>query len=283
MKCSIGRITVSALLIAAPLSAASAADMPLKAPPPPPAPVYSWTGAYVGGNIGYSWGYTSGDLNVTTVSPFPLGLPTSFPGLTHPDGVIGGGQIGYNWQANQTWVLGLEADIQGSHERASTNITDPFNFFYAVGAAGLPATVNQTDREANIQWFGTVRGRVGVLATPTLLLYATGGLAYGRISTSDNFAVNVSGFVPPTVFSATFGNSAINVGWTVGAGLEGMFPNTTNWTWKAEYLYIDFGSISGSGGGTLPVPFGTYSFGWSTRVTDNIVRVGLDYHFGGLH
>src|SRR5580698_8991546 len=107
---------VAAALIGTP---ALAADMAVKAPPPP-APVYSWTGFYAGGNIGYSWGKASGDLNDPAIDIFSgLGsLPTSFAESLKPKGVIGGGQFGYNYQINPTWVVGLEADLQASEEYA---------------------------------------------------------------------------------------------------------------------------------------------------------------------
>ena len=113
-----------------------------------------------------------------------------------------------------------------------------------------------------------MRGRIGLLATPTLSFYGTGGLAYGGISASGTSNVG-------TTMLPSFGNSAINVGWTVGVGVEGAIPNTSNWTWKVEYLYIDFGTLSGSG--YDPVFAKPYS--WSTSVTDNILRVGFNYRF----
>jgi len=262
-------------------SVASAADLPVKAPvykaPPVMAPMYNWTGFYIGGNIGYSWGNASGDVNVTGL---PASLPTSYSGSAKPDGIIGGGQIGYNWQANNL-VFGLEADFQGSGEKATGSATsDPFTFSSPFFVNAIPGTLNQSGGEASILWFGTVRGRAGMLVTPTILLYGTGGLAYGRISGSDTISVNL-GTPPTTVFSSAYGNSATNVGWTVGAGIEGAFPNTSNWTWKLEYLYVDLGSFGSSGSTTLPASLGggTYSYSWSTKVTDNVVRVGLNYRF----
>jgi outer membrane immunogenic protein len=74
----------------------------------------------------------------------------------------------------------------------------------------------------------------------------------------------------------SYGNSATNVGWTVGAGIEGLVPNTTSWTWKVEYLCIDFGSVSGTGHDTILVQ----PYSWSARVADNnILRFGLNYQF----
>jgi outer membrane immunogenic protein len=121
---------------------------------------------------------------------------------------------------------------------------------------------------ADIQWFGTVRGRVGALVNPTTFVYGTGGLAYGGISASGTFSNSLASR------SASFGDSTTEVGWTLGVGVEGAIPNTSNWTWKLEYLYIDFGTISGNG----VTPFGE-PYSWSMRVTDNILRVGFNYRF----
>ena len=247
-------------------SIASAADMPVKAPiyKAPAAMPYSWTGFYVGGNIGYSWG--NGDASYSDPGLVSIGLPPSLSGSQKINGVIGGGQVGFNWQANNTWVFGIEADFQGSGEKGS------FNNSYADGLDATGATT-QILGESKILWFGTVRGRVGVLVNPTLLLYGTGGLAYGKISTSGSVSDPSCGTGPTCSWS--FGNSATNVGWTIGAGVEGAIQNTRDWTWKVEYLYIDLGSVSGTGHES---DFGT-TYSWSTKVADNILRVGVNYRF----
>jgi outer membrane immunogenic protein len=266
MRC-FHRATLAAVAAVGFASVASAADMAAPVPMYTKAPVaipYSWTGLYVGGNIGYSWG--KGDSNYNEPAFAGHGpLPTSFSQSQNLDGVIGGGQIGYNWQANNTWVFGVEADFQGSGEKGSSSITDP----YIIDDPILP-TITVTNN-ADIQWFGTVRGRAGVLVTPTMLLYGTGGLAYGRISVSGS----VYDSFPPSPYAWSFGQSTTKVGWTVGAGVEGAIPNTRDWTWKLEYLYIDFGTVSGTG---FDIDFGG-PYSWSTRVTDNILRVGLNYRF----
>ena len=238
---------------------AMAADLPVKAPAykAPVEAAYNWTGWYAGGNVGYGW--RNGDANYNDPS-FPIaGLSNSFSESLN--GIIGGVQIGYNWQANNTWVFGLEADFQGSGQKASENHSNSYSDFEG-------GTLSHT-QSAKILWFGTVRARAGVLVTQTLLAYATGGLAYGRIS--------VSGNISDTGCSCSwsYGNSATNVGWTLGAGIEGAIPNTRDWTWKLEYLYVDFGSVSGSG---IEPDFGS-PYGWSAKVTDNILRIGVNYRF----
>jgi len=261
-----GCAALTAVVVLGIASVASATDLPVKAPiyKAPVAIPYSWTGFYVGANIGYSWG--NGDATFgNPLFPSVL-LPATFSGSQKLDGVIGGGQIGYNWQANNTWVFGVEADFQGSGEKGSSTFGDPYCHDCDLPT---PTGVINGTLTSKILWFGTVRGRVGVLATPTLLVYGTGGLAYGKISTSGS----VTDSVGP--FTWSFGSSATNVGWTVGAGVEGAIPNTSDWTWKVEYLYIDFGTVSGS---AHDPDFGGIDT-WSTKVTDNIVRLGLNYRF----
>jgi outer membrane immunogenic protein len=129
--------------------------------------------------------------------------------------------------------------------------------------------------EAKILWFGTVRGRAGVLVTPTILMYGTGGLAYGKVSVSSTITGTGLPAQPfGTTATTSVGDSETKFGWTLGAGVEGAFPNSSNWTWKLEYLYIDLGSLSGAGTDAI---IGPYS--WSAKITDNIVRVGVNYKF----
>jgi outer membrane immunogenic protein len=241
-------------------------------------PGYNWTGFYIGGNVGYSWGKSRDTSTITNGAGTAL---FSSSGGSNLDGVVGGGQIGYNWQM-QGWVWGLEADIQGTDEKGSRGFTCPTGvctpsttttvpgFFAAAPpvivtpGAAVPVSLNQ-----KIDWFGTVRGRIGFLAAPKVLLYATGGLAYGEVDSS----ATIAGVGFPTTNST-------KAGYTVGAGVEGVIGG--NWTAKLEYLYVDLGKMSGSfatttaafGGGVLASNF-------SSRVTDNILRVGVNYKFSG--
>jgi outer membrane immunogenic protein len=222
----------------------------------------SWTGVYAGGNIGYSFGDANSAYNEPAFGVFGRGSISDSAKL---DGVIGGGQIGYNWQtSNNMSVVGIEADFQGSAERGSSSVTAPYSIITTFATIDPAITMTNS---TNLQWFGTVRGRIGALINPTTLLYATGGLAYGSISVSGAVANDAIG---PWSFATT----TIKGGWTMGAGIEGAVPNTTNWTWKLEYLYIDFGTLSVNG---LSTDGFAYSFG--TTVTDNIVRVGFNYNF----
>ena len=265
---------------------AFAADMAVKAPPsPPPAPVYNWTGFYVGGNIGASFGRAKTDYNVAPVTVTTTSTPITVPGfagsaLTEPAGVIGGGQIGYNWQFSPTWVAGLEADIQAAGERDGITLSNSFTTV-VISNLSLIGTAF-TDYEAKIDWFGTVRGRVGYLfGDGAVMTYLTGGLAYGRIGIDGTSTVSGSFNLPPTSsFSIThaIGHSQVNTGWTVGSGTEGklLIPG---WTYRIEYLYVDLGSlddtdsveaITGASGGQVHT---------HTHFTDNIIRLGVNYQF----
>jgi outer membrane immunogenic protein len=260
-----GRILFAALtrtslaataFVATSLIAAQAAELPVQ---PPPAPVYyNWTGPYLGLNLGGSWGHQSGDI-------FDERGLEIFDFTTHPNGVIGGGQIGFNWQfapwfgwGNGT-VLGLEADIQGSSERDSAD--------FAILDARVPVSANFGDK---LEWFGTVRGRVGI-AFDRVLPYVTGGWAVGNRKISGEIT---EGAVE-TLFSASGSNLS---GWTVGGGVEWAFWD--HWTAKFEYLYIDFGNRDNNNAffGPTVVPVSPFHL-TADHFIENIARAGVNYKF----
>jgi outer membrane immunogenic protein len=170
---------------------AFAADMPIKAPLTAPAAVYNWTGWYVGVNAGASQGIAKTDFNNAPVDLVfaPGGVLTQtanspnfgFSDTTSPDGFIGGGQIGYNWQYSPLIVVGLEADFQGSAERDSKYLTTSASIPFSVVTLGTPSVVSApvtdvTNYTTKIEWFGTVRGRIGyVWGNGNVLSYVTGG------------------------------------------------------------------------------------------------------------
>src|SRR5690242_7115994 len=276
---------------------ALAADMAVKAPPsaPGPAPI-SWTGWYAGFNFGGTWGDSSINTSATNLQNTPSGFSNGLESATasaqgvtgvfsgRDSGFIGGGQVGYNWQFN-SWVAGLEADIQGT----SLKVTDGINGARTpiVSATCTPAgcTISTTmTLSKEVDWLGTVRGRLGWLATPSLLVYGTGGLAYGGVKANTSIAqtyVVTLGSVAPN-FGASSGVSETRTGWTAGGGFEWMLD--PHWSFKAEYLYYDLGSVTSN---TLLVspttngagPFFTNNVQTTTRFNGNIVRVGLNYQF----
>ncbi len=238
---------------------ASAADLPRKAPvyTPPPAPVYNWTGFYAGVNVGfggnnfkYPFDATDG---VTTVSG---------EAEVHSSGFLGGGQIGYNWQFAPTWVAGLEADFQG----AGIDGTASLNL------AAIPGGALSASAGSKLNWFGTVRGRIGYLVTPAALLYATGGFAYGHVETSLNLAATGGTAV-------AFSQSADRSGWTAGAGIEYLLSPA--WSLKTEYLYMDLGSGNVFNG--TPTLFPGVLLNVDEKTTVHTVKVGLNYKFGAWH
>ena len=267
-KVIVGTLTILALGAIAP---AQAADMPVKAMPVK-APVvipYSWTGWYAGVNGGYSWGRsdTTGNLYNNTSGAL-LGTATDKFKL---NGGIFGIQGGYNWQSDKI-VYGIEADIQWSGEKGSTLFSCNTGPCLPTAIAPGGALADTVALSQKIAWFGTLRGRAGWTVTPTWLLYVTGGLAYGDVKTDGA----ISGFnANGGAVSAAFSNDSWRAGWTVGAGLEGVISG--KWTGKIEYLYIDLGNFSG--GGTLLTSFPPLLATFSSHVTDNVVRAGLNYHY----
>ena len=240
-------LATSALIVFS-VGSAYAADL-RPAPSPPPPPAYSWNGLYWGVNIGYSWGQSKNDLTLQ-VAPGVFGTASASRDV---NGVIGGFQSGYNYQFGQ-WVLGLETDIQASGQKGSS--------VYGIA----PGVTLSADHK--LPWFGTSRTRLGVLVSPTVLLYGTAGIAYGQVK--EDYTHTVAG-----VGSTNSNFKNVRAGWTAGAGVEGVIGG--GWTAKLEYLYMDLGeqtsNIATPGQGTVS--------NWSNRVTDNIVRVGFNYRWGG--
>jgi outer membrane immunogenic protein len=257
---------------------AFAADMAVKSAPLAPAPaVYNWTGWYVGVNAGASMGNAKTDFSVAPIASIPDFSGFAGSQTTYPDGFIGGGQIGYNWQASPLWVAGIEADIQYSDERDSFTGSQAFSFTPPLLAILALPTVSGTaavNLDTKIDWFGTVRGRLGYLwGNGTVLTYVTGGLAYGRVAIAGTGAV--TGTVGATPFSVvdSIGHSHVNTGWTLGYGTEGAldFWGAHNWTWKVESLYMDLGHLDAADASGI--------FSTHTHFTDWILRGGLNYRF----
>src|SRR5262249_7247835 len=191
------------------------------------------------------------------------------------NGVIAGFQGGYNWMASSWLMAGIEADIQLSTQ----NTTPTFICPGAVCNPGIGDLATSFDRAQTLDWFGTVRGRLGATVTPEIMAYLTGGLAVAEIKP----AGIVAGFSPfdtdgnPNVTPVGFGfyDHRTKAGWTAGAGIETHLSG--NLTGKIEYLYLDFGSVSTST--TNPLNATPVAVNLESRVTDHIVRVGLNYKF----
>jgi outer membrane immunogenic protein len=270
---------------------ASAADL-LKAPAMPLGPVASWTGWYIGATAGYGWSNQGIDEHVTSTfcntalvgcapNQFSNALAAAIPPhlSTNPKGFIGGGEFGYNHQLGQ-FVVGFEADISGADIKGSDT---------RAGAAvpvGFPGNVVAAAATADqkLDFFATLRGRLGFLVTPTVLAYGTAGFAFGHVSVNTALAEAVGGpcFCGPTPVAVAASSSATLPGWTAGGGLEWMV--TPQWSLKGEYLYYDLGTLST----TLPTLTQTNAAGAtffsanvssSAIVKGNIARVGVNFHF----
>jgi outer membrane immunogenic protein len=263
MKRILGGMVVAAALSGSAFAADLGARSYDKAPAM--APAGNWSGLYVGGNLGYGWG--SGDTDFSFL-PSPAVFEVNNTSLrARSTGVIGGAQLGYNWQIGSV-VTGLEADIQGSGIKGSARATPTFTRTF------LPDPNGVLSSEQKLSWFGTVRGRVGVTVTPELLLYGTGGLAYGHVDASASWVQSLQGFVQEAPASVR----KTNIGWTAGAGAEWMFAR--NWSAKLEYLYVDLGSASAIGDVTRnQVLNPLLKAGYTWRTQENIVRAGVNYHF----
>lgn len=253
-------------------ASAHAADLAVQyTKAPAMTPAYNWTGFYVGGSVGGQWG--SSDPTTSTVfSPIGYFGASSIPAIAtvgaqhvNSSSVTGGFTAGYNWQVNNA-VLGLEGDINYFGFRGSSTGSAAY-----LCCAPLAFTVNSS---VSADWLATIRGRIGFLATPHWLIYATGGAAIAEVKGNFNFT---------DIFGATE-SAAIRdtrVGWTAGVGGEYAVGN--GWSLKSEYLYVDLGRATTTStnlaafGGTFPASVFTHS----VDIKSNIVRVGANYKFGG--
>jgi len=204
-----------------------------------PAPAYypqafRWTGFYAGLQAGYGWGNTD-----AVSTPLGAGTTQSFDYST--SGGVGGVHAGYNWQANRSFVLGLETDLEVS------------------GISGSGIGTSGGGHITNIDWLGSMRGRAG-FTTGSTLFYLTGGLAYGGVSVDRSASATSTPFI---------GASDWKVGWTAGAGIEHAFTSTISA--RIEYRYTDLGQItySSTTGGLTD----------TSDVTQSAVRAGLSFKF----
>jgi outer membrane immunogenic protein len=285
MKCNIlVGLAISALLLAVPLSVACAADMPVKAPPAPPAPVYDWTGFYVGAGLGFRSSDTKADVTSAsdTVGGAPFNLISAADCLGGPC-VLGAPfngtsfrfapYLGYNWQIAPRWVVGLEGDVGFGNQTTSLN-----GSFYPAPSIGGTAFESFALKTT---WDAGARVRAGFLINPTVLFYVTGGPAWLHIESTSNCSTAAGGscaggaFGPPVITDAT-----TRLGGTVGAGIEAML--WPNWIVRAEYRYANFGTISNTDLRTCPTGCGppfTETVGYDVKVQTHTVTFGLAYKF----
>jgi outer membrane immunogenic protein len=241
-----------------------------------PTPGFTWAGFYVGLNAGYAWSEADSRSNIS--------CPDEFCAYTNPDslafisrlgagdvsgnGFTGGIQAGYNWQRANV-VFGIEADFNaldvGGAQSQSGAVPG--------GAEGLVANVATS---ISTDWLLTVRARLGVAVSPTVLLYATGGLAVAEVEVANKFFDNALDVGGAANNEGASSNSDVRTGWTVGGGLEWAIDR--NWSIRGEYLYVDLGSVSTRAGvGALDLTPNTLDT--SVDLTTHVVRAAINYKF----
>lgn len=252
------RVAISTIALLASTSLASAADLggpyepyggSIKDEPYVAAAPFSWTGFYIGANVGHGWG------NLDTSSIFDPQLPLDgIRANLDPDGWFGGGQIGYNIQSGQM-VFGVEADFQGADlsDSASSafNVQDPLILATSI----------------DVRSFGTVRGRLG-LDLGRMMPYVTGGFAWANAKGKTSVTYDNDMY--------TGSDSNTHTGWVLGGGIE--FALDSNWSAKAEYLYYDLGKESYTITYVGPDLGDTYSP--KADLDFHTVRIGVNYKFG---
>ena len=255
-------LSVSTLSLAA-TSVFAADAVVYNEPAPVVADTFSWTGGYIGLNAGYAGGKFKHPFTITEgEATLPLNPPE--PEITvnavgdviaggsvdvTASGFVGGIQAGYNWQMNQT-VIGIETDIQATNLKGELSGSID-------GLGGLEVGTK-------VKWFGTTRVRLGYLPTERFMIYATGGIAYGKVETYGS-TYDTSGD------GAGFSSSKTRAGYTVGAGAE--YAINDNWTLKSEYLYTDLGKNKF----TLSNNFTPVNV--ESKSAFHTVRVGVNYKF----
>lgn len=225
------------------------ADLPVKAPAykvPPAVALYNWNGFYVGANVGYGWAHTSSDA-YSMVTGALTGSSTN-----DRNGIVGGGQVGYNWMFAPQWLLGIEGDFDGAGMTGSND---------SCTATGCVHGDHRTD------WLATVRGRIGY-AWDNVLLFGTGGGIW--VNSKTDRTITLGGGAALGTTATTSGTTG---GWTAGGGVEwGFMPH---WSAKLEYLYYQ---VKPTADFIYPANVNANRHTESTT-NGNLVRVGVNYHF----
>lgn len=225
---------------------------------------FNWTGLYAGLHTGYATGDVRLPMKGSLASSTQT-YPIDGTAKVDSKGFLGGAQIGYNYLLPSNWLIGLEADASLADITANS------------GALGsLPGTAIGTldaTAKSSVRWLGTVRGRVGYVTDNAMLIYATGGFAYGGVRSSASLKATSL----PTV-EAKMNFNTIGTGWTLGAGVEK--PIASHLTLRAEYLYADLGAVKLIDG-SLNINTGTATLAGTASLraenSAHIFRIGLNY------
>lgn len=238
--------------------AAQAADLTYEPAPPVEAPApFNWNGLY----LGIHGGYGGGDFDTEYHDRTKIGEAIS-TWDSSPSGAFGGFQVGYNYQFDRAWLLGVEADF------SLANLKDDLTTVTGDDEIG-ESTISKS---VEVEWFGTLRGRAGYVYDRALI-YATGGAAYGSIKGSRVGSYGFGSVIESV--SEDWSKSETKWGWTVGAGAE--FGISKNVTLKLEYLYVDLGSVEFGREGIFysndPLAVAEFDAAFHT------VNAGLNYKF----
>ena len=278
------KFLTTAAFVALSSATAFAADLPMKAPMFAPAPVFSWTGFYVGGHVGAGWGTTESNIDVgrTLVSNGidPVALALVLPlAQTQMNGFLGGIQAGYNWQSGLI-VFGIEGDFSGADIKGNSPCLLILNC------------------SSKVRWTADITGRLGATVGDRGLLYVKGGAAWinRKYSVGNSVGVSFLDGEGDTVnlFGAVHGSvTDTRLGALLGTGIE--YSVTRNWSVKLEYDYMDFGdhneivpfvasggfSHVGANGGPTSTGSGSFPFNVNMNLRDQVhtVKVGANYHF----
>lgn len=265
---------------------AQAADLPTRPPQRvmfEPTPVLNWTGFYAGGMVGGVWGQTGSDPSsgkdvfcVATVGSAPCNQ-TAYTNAPHSVGstgssssVIGGGQVGYNYQVSRDFFVGAAADFMLMGRGRSAHYQTALDSFQTT-------SVDQSTRS---DWLSTLRLRVGFVSD-YLAIFATGGLAVADLRSTTSNLVTTTAYAPTTplatLLSGRGSTSGPSLGWTLGGGFEYLFAD--NWGFGLEYLYYRVNRTYGVTVTQVDPPAAPYSYNMKATSAGSIVRAGVNYHF----
>ena len=261
------KISLGAIATVVFSTTAFAADLPARTYTKVPAivsPASDWSGFYIGGDLGGAWAHTT-----STQNPLPSSVAFGLDPQTFSYGgssFLGAVHLGYNWQVSPRFLVGIEGDLAWLRaDGSASGIWTDGGVTTCVPVASCATTMSMS-----VTALASIRGRAGVLVTPTMLLYGTGGAAWGKQTyNADGFNRNIGYDAPASV-------SATTSGFVAGGGLEAMFTGT--WLLRAEYLYSRFGN--GPNVSVFPQPPFGQNYTWG-NTSVNTASIGLSYRFGG--
>lgn len=269
---------LSTVAMLAMTAAATAADLPRRDPPPyiPPPPPPMWTGPFVGVHLGFGWGDPSNDPDdKVLISGFGNNYGAVAIGSRDKGSLTGGAQLGYNLQLTPTFLVGVVADFTWlGRDYAASGITSS-----PVIGTNWTETATFTSSLKH-DWLGTARVRAGV-TFDNLLLYATGGLAFGEVDSRSSSRTTYSVPGGPTsvlVASGSGSSSDMEFGWTIGGGLE--YRLSPSWSLFAEYLYYSLSSrytVNVTPGPTIAALPTSYRV--KADADGHLVKFGINYAF----